>query len=388
MSKPALIEIIRNEIAQNGPIPFARFMAQALYHPEYGYYTTSDRQIGWAGDYYTSSTLHPVFGELIAKQFLQMERILGLDGAPFSILEMGAGKGTLCSDILNFIQRESPDVFKRLQYRIIETSGPLRLRQQAQLSPRFSSQVSWEHRIPTRFNGVIFSNEFLDALPVHRLKVDATSLREIYVDWQTDRFVEVEGAPSSARLTAYMDRLGLHFDRPVTLEINLQALDWMRDVGMALQRGFVLTIDYGYPAEEIYSPRRERGTLLCYHRHTAHENPYLHLGEQDMTAHIDFTSLAWAGREAGIEGLGFTDQTHFLMGLGITKRMAAVADQMAESDAAKAEFLAMKELMAPAQMGKTFKILIQGKAIPADVALDGLQFKPFFKDVLGGDDGT
>jgi SAM-dependent MidA family methyltransferase len=382
MSKPALIEALREEIVQKGPIPFARFMAQALYHPEQGYYTASDGQIGWKGDYYTSSTLHPVFGELIAKQLLQMARLLGPPDAPFSVLEMGAGKGTLCGDILAFIQREAPEHFARLRYHIIETSGPLRLRQQARIS---FPQVVWENQIPASFNGVIFSNEFLDALPVHRLKVGPAPPTEIYVDWQWEGFVEVDGPPSSARLVAYLDHLGLPFDRPATLEINLAAQDWMRDAGRALQRGFVLTIDYGHPAEDLYNTRRTRGTLLCYHQHTAHENPYIHVGEQDITAHVDFTTLARTGRKAGLACLGFTDQTHFLMGLGMGDRMTAVADQMETSDAARREFAAMKALMAPSQMGKIFKVLIQGKGVPADLSLDGLQFRPFFKDALGLD---
>jgi len=386
VSKPALIEALRNEIAQNGPIPFARFMEQALYHPEHGYYTASDSQIGWGGDYYTSSTLHPLFGELIAQQLLQMEDLLCQDGEPFSVLEMGAGRGTLCGDILTYIQQKAPDVFGRLQYQIIEKSDPLRRLQQARLWPRFSSQATWGSDVPTPFEGVILSNEFVDALPVHRLRGAPASLREIYVDWQAGHFTEIEGPLSSPHLRDYVQRLDLQFDQPVTLEINLEALDWMRNVGRALKRGWIVTIDYGYPAKEIYTTRRARGTLLCYHRHTAHEDPYIHIGEQDMTAHVDFTSLAWAGREVGLSFLGFTDQTHFLMGLGVTERMAAVADQMDNSEVAREGFLAMKKLMAPDQMGKTFKVLIQGKAIPDRVVLDGLRFRPFFQGVLDLDE--
>ena len=369
--------MIREEIKRNGPIPFARFMESALYHPEYGYYTSPGEKIGWKGDYYTSSSVHPVFGELLAKQFFQMAGVLG--EGEWTLVEAGAGKGTLCFDILTALQREAPDLFNRVRYVIIERSGWLRDRQIERLKPLFSDRVRWEDQVPGGITGVVFSNELLDAFPVHRLRVGPESVQEIYVGWEGGRFVETLGPPSHPDLTAYLKRAGVVFDRPVELEINLRALDWAREIGRGLKRGFVVTIDYGYPAEILYSAGRPRGTFLCYYRHTANENPYDHIGEQDMTAHIDFTSLAKAGEEVGLATIGFTDQTHFLMGLGIAQRMEAFAEQMDQSEEARRHFLAMRQLMAPEKMGKIFKILIQGKNLPAEIRLDGLQFKPFFK---------
>ncbi len=373
MSKPELVSAIQNEIAQNGPIPFARFMESALYHPEYGYYSSPGEKIGWEGDFYTSSSVHPIFGELLAKQLLQMGEILG--DKTFTIVEAGAGLGTLCRDILNTIQKENVDLFEQCSYVIVEKSVFLKEKQQALLSPIFPKQLSWEAEIPQGLVGIVLSNELLDALPVHRLRVEKEAIQEIYVDWKDNTFIEVLRAPSTAKLTEYLKRLNISLDKPLELEINLQALDWLTSVGLALSSGFVITIDYGYPAADLYTSRRPKGTFLCYHQHKTSENPYEHIGEQDMTTHVDFTSVAYCGKSVGLNTIGFTDQMHFLMGLGIAQRMEGPGAKMHESEEAKKEFLAMKQLMNPADMGKTFKVLIQEKGISGDYKLDGLQFK-------------
>lgn len=379
MSKPELIAFIRDEILKHGPIPFSRFMEGALYHPTFGYYASPGEKIGPQGDYYTSSSVHPIFGELLAKQLLQMVSALGEGESGYTLIEMGAGKGTLCFDILRTVQKEAPSIFSRLRYIIIEKSPAFRERQRERLKPLFPSQVQWEETVPDRFVGVLFSNELLDAMPAHRLRIDQESIQEIYVDWRDDRFVETLGPPSTPRLLDYLEKIKVRFDRPTEIEINLQAVDWMRRIGASLAQGYVITIDYGYPAEVLYASRRPKGTFLCYYRHTTNEIPYDHVGEQDMTAHVDFTSLAKAGEEVGLSVIGLTDQTHFLMGLGIAQRMEPYAMEMDRSEEAKKQFLAMKQLMAPERMGRVFKILIQGKNIPSGLSLDGLQFKPFFK---------
>jgi SAM-dependent MidA family methyltransferase len=353
-------------------------MESALYHPALGYYASPGEKIGPQGDYYTSPSVHPIFGELLARQLHQMLLSLGVGESSDTLVEMGAGKGTLCFDILSCLQRESPSFFSRLQYIIIEKSHALRERQRERLKPLFPNQVRWEEAAPDRLVGVLFSNELLDAMPVHRLRIDQHAVQEIYVDWRDDRFVETLGPPSTPRLLDYLKKIEVQFDRPTEIEINLQAIDWMRQVGQSLAQGYVVTIDYGYPAEVLYTSRRPKGTFLCYYRHTTNENPYDHVGEQDMTAHVDFTSLARAGEEVGLSVIGLTDQTHFLMGLGIAQRMEPYAMEMDRSEEAKKQFLSMKQLMAPERMGRIFKILIQGKNIPSEPQLDGLQFKPFF----------
>ena len=378
MSKPELVEAIRDEIHGSGPIPFARFMAHALYHPQYGYYTAVDagERIGRAGDYYTSSGVHPIFGALIAKQLLQMASHLALTaGAPLTVVEVGAGKGALCQDILRGIQQVSPTDFQRLCYVIVEKSPWMRARQEERLAGPLGDRVRWDDRIPDGLVGVILSNELMDAFPVHRLRVGRGSLEEMWVDWKAGHFCGIWAAPSSPALAQWVHGIG-PWDTPVEIEANLLASDFLRAAAGALSQGFVVTIDYGHPAEALYGPWRPRGTFLCYFKHTANENPFERVGEQDMTAHVNFTALMRAGDEAGLSCLGLTDQTRFLMGLGITEAMERSAARMDASEAARREFLAMKHLMAPREMGGTFKVLIQGKGVPANLALDGLRFRP------------
>ncbi len=379
MSNLKLTSIIQKEIEKNGPIPFARFMDLALYHPEEGYYSAPGDKIGWEGDFYTSSTVHPIFGELLAKQLIQMSEILeSKDGRElFTIVEVGAGLGRLCHDILKEIKGKNPSLFDRLLYVIVEQSPWLLTQQKDWLSPLFPDQLSWSELIPTGFSGVLLSNELLDAFPIHRLVVDQNSVQEIHVDLKKGQFTEIKLNPSTPELNTYLHRLKLSFDQALELEINLRALDWITSVGQALTKGFVITIDYGYPAPELYSSRRPKGTFLCYYKHKTNESPYEHIGEQDMTAHIDFTSIARRGETLGLKTLGFTDQGHFLMGLGIAQRMEGPALKMYESETDRKEFLAMKQLMNPAGMGGTFKVLIQSKDIPEGVKLDGLQFRAF-----------
>ncbi|MFQ5543621.1 MAG: class I SAM-dependent methyltransferase [Nitrospiria bacterium] len=376
MSEPILTRYIQNEILQNGPIPFVTFMEIALYHPKYGYYSAPGEKIGWKGDFYTSSTVHPIFGELLAKQLLQMWEIFG--GSRLAIVEVGAGLGELCRDILHFIQVEYPKLFEQIDYIIVEKSDSLKEAQTSLLFPLFSESITWKDEVPDQLTGIILSNELLDAFPVHRIRIDANSIQEVHVDWGNGQFKEVLKSPSTPRIADYISHLRHTFKKPVNLEINLQAVDWILQIGKALKQGFVITIDYGYRAEELYSSQRDRGTFLCYHRHKVTEDPYQRIGEQDMTAHVDFTSLEDQGKNVGLLPVGFTDQTHFLMGLGIAQRMEEPANKMHESKEARREFLAMRQLMAPEGMGETFKILIQGKNIPAKFKLDGLQFRPFF----------
>jgi SAM-dependent MidA family methyltransferase len=379
-SNPNLVAIICDEIKGSGPIPFARFMELALYHPEYGYYSSGKEKIGPGGDYYTSPTVHPLFAKLLARQLVQMAEALGTAHHEIAFIEFGAGSGLLAAGILRFVEEQAPALLQKLRYIIIEESPSFRARQRERLLPRYPC-VCWESKVPDACIGVVFSNELLDAFPVHRLHIENDVVSEIVVDWEQDCFVERLLTPSSTLLD-YLRRVGLPMDQKYDCEVNLRALDWMHQVGQALCRGFVLTIDYGYPAELLYHPTRKKGTFFCYHQHTVNEHPYQDIGEQDMTSHVDFTSLAEAGEQAGLALLGFTDQTHFLMGLGIAQEMQIEADKMETSSEAKKNFLAMKQLMAPATMGKTFKVLIQGKGVPASVTLDGLTFRAFPKEAL------
>ena len=342
---PALIAEIRAEIERDGGrITFARFMEMALYHPQHGYYTSERQRIGKAGDYFTSVSVGPLFGRILARQFQQFCTELG-NPPEFEVVEFGGHRGQLRNDVL----AAAPG----LRYRIVEIGYPL----------------------PERIIGCVFSNEFLDALPVHRVRVVNGKWCEAYVrverasspfgqtvmngqDARSTIFAEQTGPLSTPRLADYLCDLPVHLMEGYTTEVNLRALDWLEDVAPRLQRGFVLTIDYGYEREDYFSPQHCGGTLLCYHRHTKNDNPYQHIGEQDITAHVEFTSFIEHGRTLGLEPVLFTDQSHYLLQTGepiIAEIVERMAGQLSK------ERQAIHQLLHPELMGRTFKVLVQRK---------------------------
>ncbi len=380
---PELVAAIASEIGRHGPITFARFMELALYHPQFGYYMRpSDpgtERIGWDGDFYTSSDVHPILGQAMAKQAAQVDALLGYPD-PFTIVEMGPGKGLLAKHLLSHCQQMSKSLAERLRYVLIECSPAMRALQQEQLRPwlRHSGPVSWLEDIsslaPGSITGLMFSNELTDAFPVHRVEKVGHGLKEIFVEVRDGRFVERLQEVSTPEIKDYFR--GLHIDLPegYRTEINLRALVWMRQVAASMNRGVVITIDYGHSAEDLYGPQRSKGTLLCYRSQMASEDPFVRVGLQDMTAHVDFTTLATAGEEAGLSVTGFTNQMSFLMGLGVEEMIAQLTPETPE-------FRAALHLLTPEGMGRTFKILVQHKGLEAPT-LDGLIFKPFFGSAL------
>lgn len=347
-------------------------MEDSLYYPGLGYYESRKNIIGKDGDYYTSPDIHHVFGRLIAKQLHQMAQILG--GDRFDILEMGAGKGLLARDILECISKNYPDLFIKTNYIILDRSTALRDQQESLLS-KFSDptkrKVCWIQdlsELSVSFVGSILSNEFFDALPVHRATTVNGTLYELFVTHKDGRFIETADRPSTEDLSRYLERIRISLGDGSIAEINLEAVRMISRLGKILDKGFVLTIDYGHHAYDLFSQARRLGTLLCYHKHTLGTDPFIRIGEQDITTHIDFTSLSLSGKDVGLEVTGFTDQMSFLMGLGIAQEMES---------APKEEFEAMKMLILPSNMGRTFKVLIQHRGIDRPV-LDGLKFRAFF----------
>lgn len=376
LGKPALAQKILKEIQKKGKITFARFMEMALYDPEEGYYTSAKDPIGWWGDYYTSPEVHPLFGRLIAKQLIQMLHTVAAMG-PVTLIEMGAGKGLLSRDVLDGLKQQDPALFDRIRYIIIERSPSMMARQQSMLLQKGLDRKVVQYASLDETRGVVgclLSNELVDAFPVHRVIMTERGLKEIYVGAGKDQIVEVVDAPSTDALSSYFDGLKIKLAPGQQAEVNLEALRWIKEVGQVLLKGYVLTFDYGHAAADLYAPHRIKGSLLCYHRHTVNENPYIRMGDQDITSHVDFTRLAWAGREAGLEVTGFTHQQSFLMGLGIAQEMEGLDPQ-------SPEFLAMKRLISDASMGRTFKVLIQHKGL-MPLPLDGLRFKAYFADAL------
>lgn len=380
---PELVAAIASEVIASGPIPFARFMELALYHPELGYYMRSSKpaaeRIGRKGDFYTSSDVHPILGQALAKQAEQMDRLLG-QPSPFSIVEMGPGKGLLARHILSTSQRDYPSLFHRLRYVLIERSPAMREAQRINLAPWLERPdlMNWVDdlaQIPSHsLTGLCLSNELVDSFPVHRIQMTARGLEELWVDYRNGRFVECLKPLSSDRIASHLGHIGSDWPKGYRTEVNLHAVDWMTQVAQRLHRGFVLTIDYGHTAQDLYSADRKRGTFLCYHQHAVHEDPFLHVGEQDMTAHVDFSSLATAGEEQGLQTTGFTNQMSFLMGLGIEQMLTGLSQDSPELTAAI-------QLLKPNGMGTTFKVLIQHKTVP-NPKLDGLQYQPFFRSAL------
>ena len=383
---PELIAAISSEIIKSGPFPFVRFMELALYHPQYGYYMRQSDgvdhgPIGWSGDFYTSSDVHPILGRAIATQTRQMDELLGRP-TPFTIVEMGAGKGLLARDCLAAIHAGQDDFASRVRYVLIERSPVMRNLQRQNLAPWLGKAglVTWmeglDRLAPQGVTGLLFSNELIDAFPVHRIRVKDGRIEEIYVDYRNGRFVECLKPLSTAALAHYLQRLNTVWPEGYRAEVNLLAVDWMEQVGRRMDRGFVVTVDYGHTAQDLYGSDRKDGTFLCYFRQQANDDPFIRVGEQDMTAHVDFSSLASVGETQGLHVTGFTNQMSFLMGLGAEEMIGRLEP---ESPA----FRAAIHLLKPNGMGSIFKVLVQHKGIGRP-QLDGLKFKPFFGSALAG----
>ncbi|MCC5622335.1 class I SAM-dependent methyltransferase [Nostoc sp. CHAB 5715] len=408
-SNPALCAAIANHITTNPQqrITFAQFMDMALYHPEYGYYSSDAVKIGFKdSDFFTSANLCADFGELLAEQFLQMWEILGKP-VPFSLVEMGAGQGLLALHILKYNQLHYPDFFTALEYIIVEKSPTLRQEQQQRLQDFPVRWCNLEEIPANAIAGCFFSNELVDAFPVHQFILEAGELREIYVTTSQNltplegkgesssppligeglgersnfAFVEVTGEPSTPQLAEYLDLVGINFTDAYPdgyrSEINLAALDWLSIVADRLQRGYVLTIDYGYPASRYYNPRRSQGTLQCYYHHRFHDNPYINIGRQDITAHVDFTALERWGERCSLEKVGFIQQGLFLMVLGLGERLsrvfstrryanderiAALSDQQQPLSQLLQRRDSLHQLLDPTGLGG-FGVLIQSKGL-------------------------
>lgn len=354
---------LRERIAAGGPLPFAEFMAACLYHPQHGYYMTPRERIGKAGDFFTSTSVHAVFGRLVARQLMQMAALLG--DATFEVVEQGGGEGHLALDILDTLASEAPDLYARLTYTLVEV-GPASRARQARTLVAHAARVAWcAADVWQVGSGCFLSNELVDAFPVHVVEKHAGQLREVFVtNGSADGFVEALHDPSSPALEEHLRWLGIAPVEGNRAEINLAAPVWMREVAGRIGRGFVLTIDYGYPAAELYALHRREGTLLCYRQHQADDDPYSAVGEKDITAHVDFTALQQAGEEAGLRTLWFGEQYRFLLGLGFFEELLRLQAQCSDEREARALRLTLKNLIVPEQgMGETFKVLVQGKGV-------------------------
>ena len=355
---PLILEQIKAAGEQG--LSFATFMQQCLYHPQHGYYMVERERIGRKGDFFTSSSVHQLFGALLARQIEQMWEIVGRGS--FTLVEQGAGEGHLALDVLDTLRQRSPELYAVLEYDIVELSPANRSRQAQVLSAH--SCVRWlEFDELENVRGCFISNELVDAFPVHVVEKHDGALQEV-------RLLEKDGAivetlvPADDKLKQYFKRLGVEPVEGNRAELCPAAEVWMQQVCQRLERGFVITIDYGYPAAELYAPFRRAGTLMCYSKHTANDNPYQNVGSQDITAHIDFTLLQQVGAAAGVDTLYFGEQYRFLMGLGFVEELVRLQAQETDAQKAMALRMTLKNLIVPdGGMGETFKVLVQGKGV-------------------------
>ncbi len=368
-----LRERIEQEIREHGPIPFSRYMEMCLYEPGFGYYARSKEQFGKAGDFYTSSDVHAVFGRLMARQFDEMWHVLGFPER-IEIVELGPGRGLFARDVLDWSRQKFSDFFRAVRYRLVESSAALREKLASTLGEYIASgKVSVEGdpaSCVSTENAIVFASEFFDALPVEVL----SNRGAVHVGCEAGRFVESFASASAAEME-YLDRYSVHPEEGERVEAGLEAQEWIWRVANGMSRGFVVIIDYGYTREELLAGRH-RGTIMCYRQHSASDNPYEAPGEQDITAHVNFTALRAAGEQAGLECLGLVTQAQFLMGIGEETQFSdAFEDARLPQERAK-RALQLKHLVTPAGMGETFQVLVMARGVEKGKAgqLRGLLF--------------
>lgn len=356
-----LRDIIAAKIKRSGPINFRDFMELALYHPTLGYYNRTHEKIGKLGDYYTAANVSDLFGHTIAGEIKKRRREYDA-GELFTLVEFGAGTGQLAADILNDLQKDNG--LNLINYIIIEKSAGF-IDRQAKKLESFQKTVSWattEELLANPVRGIVLQNEVIDALAVHRVVVQNKTLKEIYIDYQNEKFVEIVAEPSTQALVEYFGKFGSPLEDGQRAEVNLEALSWIESLSKILASGYIITIDYGGPAAEIYSPTRFGGTLACYFKHEVKDDPYERIGEQDITSHVNFTALIRRGEELGLKKVSFETQANFLIYGGILERLDEIQRSTAVSEVNKVKArLAIKNLIMPQAMGERFRVLIQKK---------------------------
>jgi len=420
-----LRQTIEHEIRERGAIPFSRYMEMCLYDPELGYYSRHAEQFGKAGDFYTSSDVHAVFGRLLARQFDEMWRMLG-SPKQIEIQELGPGRGLFAQDVLDWSQKKFPEFFHALHYSLEEISSTLRHRMEATLrkhlaagnasliqrlkppsreasygtteavllhgdTPTSNSNLREKEkgatseacaeptqRVPQSVNialapevpVIVFANEFFDALPVEVL----SSQGELRISLQGGRFVET-WAPASVEELEFLDRYGVQPEAAERVEVPLVAQNYMSRITAAVSCGFIVVIDYGYTREEQLAGRH-RGTVTAVRQHAVSTNPYEAAGEQDITAHVNFTALAAAGEHNGMQTQPLLTQSQFLMGIGEKNQFADAFEECRLPQEKAKVTLQLKHLVTPAGMGENFHVLVGSKRVDPEMVarLSGLSF--------------
>jgi SAM-dependent MidA family methyltransferase len=377
-SDPNLVERLRAEIAAAGPITFARFMSVALADPEHGYYATSDERPTRAGDFLTAPELHPIFGATLARAVDEMWRALDRPGR-FLLREYGAGSGRLAVDLLGGLLAARSGLLEALRYEPVELVPARVERIRERLAEAgFGRALSSDPTSPRPAAGCVLANEFLDALPVHRLAARGGRLAEIYVGWSDEaggRFVDVEGDPSTPALAERLADEGITLADGQRAEVCLALDAWAEEMSGAFEAGFAVILDYGRPSADLYGPSRPAGTLHAYAGHRAHDDPYVAIGRQDLTAHVDFTAVERAAAAHSWRALGLTTQAEFLVGSGLGDLLAR---RRADPALSAGDYLALRasigRLLDPVALGG-FRVLVLGRGVPGDVMLAGLRYR-------------
>lgn len=372
-----MLTTIRDETVAAGRITFARFMELALYHPEFGYYLTAERRPGRGGDFLTAPEASAYFGLTISRQIAECWERLGRP-SPFEIREYGSGIGVLAYDLIAGLSDAAPDLMPALRYRLVEPNAHRLEQALAAMADVDLADVVVGEEIPSGADpkpivGVVIANEVADALPVHRLVVRNGELLERYVAWN-DGFVEEEGplSPEAAGYPGYFGHTGIALIEGAAYDVSPAASDWFSSVARGIERGYAIVFDYGYPARELFQRHRLEGTVRGYYEHTVTDDPFIRVGRQDLTAHVDFSALQAAGEAAGMTLAGFTTQGALLASLGLGDRLVEL---QRDPDAALGDYLSAQavvmRLIDPGGLGR-FGVLLMAKDAPVDPPLLGL----------------
>lgn len=347
------------EEASKRPLTVAEFMEKALYDPEEGYYSSHQDNIGLSptADFFTSPAFSPIFGMTIARLVIQLDEMLE-HPSPFVFLEAGAGDGTTAIQVVEYIEKHRPQMLARFSYLALELNGT-RLSKLSQNTAHLSCVTPIADIELQPITGMIFSNEFFDALPVHRIIKSGETLKEIHLGVKGDNFEEIELPLSDPRLLDFLAKENIELADGQIADISLEWEVWAKKLATKLEKGIMMTIDYGYPAYELFSPLRKKGTLRAYRSHKISENYYDDPGMQDITAHVDFTAIAMAGEEVGLTTIGLSDQLRTFLALGVHEVLAEIEKECVNFTQYQIAIQPAKALIMPGGMGEIFKVLAQ-----------------------------
>lgn len=368
LGHPSVVTALKEAIqsAEFQAITFRDYMEICLYSEPYGYYRNERPKIGKEGDFYTSSSIGSVMGEMVASFICKQLDNESPHTKPIHIVEWGGGNGRMALHIIGEIKRNEPAVYARLSYTIIESSAYHRQKQQSLLEKHaqvfhFTSESEWLAQTP-QDQVYVLANELLDAFPIHRFRYKDLLFQESYVEWQEEEqtFREIWRPISSQRILDFLERSEVQWLDGQIGEINLEAESWVSRVAARIRSGSCIIIDYGDVTEELFAPHRYNGTLMCYRKHQAQDDPFIHQGEQDMTSHVNFSSCQLAARQSGFTHCKLQTQREFLVEQGILQRLQDHYDPNPFSEVSKRN-RSIRQLLLSDQMSELFKVFIASK---------------------------